>query len=230
MYCVLFLLPSLSLDRYAPPPTTPRSERNGPIGCYRIVLIRLPTGGVDLPSSPSDLNITNYSNVHGSAPSFSASLSSSSAYALNPAPPSTGSAADTHDGITNQIIGAYVADEFSTDASAIGKDVIIGDEQNSLPRCDTRDELAGRALSTHSLTPRRTNYPTGASGSNAAAAANVDMSASRARERVFDGLLAPKTNYRYVYYGRHSIARARTYSKAACCPQKTARAVRRTTP
>lgn len=178
------------------------SERNGPISCYRVVIIKLPAGFERALTtlSSADLNITSYGLVHAKrvasaniASVSSASLSSSSAFALSPPENDDG---DGHEGLANQAVGAYVAEEFSSESNAIGSDVIIGDEAHS--KCDSREELAGRV---HSLAPRRTSY----APVDAAAGPYMDMSAYG---RVFDGQLDPRTNYRCVNIARPALLRA----------------------
>ncbi|XP_053204287.1 tyrosine-protein phosphatase 69D-like isoform X2 [Panonychus citri] len=88
--------------------TIPRlSERNGPIKCYKIVIIKLPKNtetNLVLPPLPSNVNITTYADVHSST--FAALQSN-----------------DT------TLLGAYIADEMSPDNLA--DEIIIGDGEHS---------------------------------------------------------------------------------------------------
>lgn len=84
------------------------SERNGPVKCYRIVIIKLPKN-VDhnqiLPINSSDVNITSYSHVHSQL--FNDRQNNSSS-----------------------LIGAYIAEEIAPDN--LDYDIIIGDEDHSM--------------------------------------------------------------------------------------------------
>ena len=83
------------------------SERNGPIRCYKVIIIRLPknsNASEVLPSSPRELNISSYSMVHGQT-----------------------KLVDNNDIPT--FASAYVAEEFSSDN--LVNNVVIGDGYSS---------------------------------------------------------------------------------------------------
>lgn len=86
------------------------SERNGPIGCYKVVIVRLPdhsNASEVLPSSPEQLNITSYSLVHSQGK-------------LNQ---------NNYDRSISESVSAYIAEEFSSDN--LVNNVVIGDGYSS---------------------------------------------------------------------------------------------------
>ena len=112
------------------------SERNGPIKCYKVFIIRLPKNSNIsdvLPSSPNQLNTTTYNVAHSQSQS---SISNGDEYSL----------------------GAYVAEEFNSEN--LVNNIVIGDGfsnhcvqdfDNRWPRrIGSENETTLSALSTHS--------------------------------------------------------------------------------
>ena len=212
--------------------TLPRvSERNGPIKCYRVVMIRLPHDerSIDLlPQSPRLVNLSNYETVHSDllmdtttppvapfgevvaqySPSSSSPSSSSSSFSppspLLPSPP-----------VPNLPLlpAAYAAEEFHPDS--LVRDVIIGDENYVISKCTGASE--------EPRFPRRikssTDPPNSGSSFDDATASGNSIIGTSSKSSSFapsslplaslDGILAPTTNYTgfvevQVMYGRSS--------------------------
>lgn len=183
----------------------PLSQRNGPINCYRVVMIRLPrestflqtsspssrvTTTVSLesmlPKNPADVNITSYEEVHRDI------LSSSEESSLTQVSHSSSS--------PFSVSGAFIAQEFS--ASDFTGDVIIGDGNFSL--CSSLTATEGeeapnvRRIKSSSQIPATIMDTTLSSSFPSLSTSSARISkttTSKPTVRVMDGLLAPSTNY-----------------------------------
>lgn len=162
--------------------TLPRvSERNGPIKCYRVVMIRLPHDerSIDLlPQSPRHVNLSTYETVHRdllmdtTTPGVALSQLH---YSFSPSPlvPSP---------VPNLPLlpGAYAAEEFVPDS--LVRDVIIGDENYVISKCSGSSE--------EPRLPRRIKSNTDPPNSS-----SMDDPSTNSLLTSLDGILAPATNY-----------------------------------
>ena len=162
--------------------TFPRvSERNGPIKCYRVVMIRLPHDERSielLPQSPRLVNLSSYETVHSDLlmdTTTPAVALSEVPYSFSPSPllPSP---------VPNLPLlpAAYAAEEFLPDS--LVRDVIIGDENYVISKCSGSSE--------EPRFPRRIKSSTDPPNSG-----SLDDATSKSLLASLDGILAPTTNY-----------------------------------